>query len=81
MRLGQRISPFLVDGILRGKHEKRLGQFADFAAGGDGFFLHRLQHGGLRFGRRAVDFVRQNEMGENRPALKLEFAASARQLP
>ena len=35
-------------------------------------FLHRFQEGRLRLGRRAVDFVRENDVRENRPALKLK---------
>ena len=37
---------------------------------GDLIFLHRLQQRGLRFRRRAVDFVGQNDVGEDRPLQK-----------
>ena len=36
-------------------------------------FLHRLQQGGLRFWRRAVDFVGQKQVREDRPVDKAEF--------
>ena len=36
-------------------------------------FLHRLQQGGLCFGGRAVDFVREQEAGEDRPTHEREF--------
>ncbi len=74
LRFGQRISAFLVNGILRGQDEERFDQLADFAAGGDAFFLHRFEHGGLGLGRGAVDFVGENRVRENRAALELEFA-------
>ncbi len=37
-------------------------------------FLHRFEHGCLRLGRRAVDFVRQNHVGENRAFEEPELA-------
>ena len=41
---------------------------------GDRPFLHRLQHGRLRLGRRPVDLVRQTDLRENRSFLELENA-------
>ncbi len=35
------------------------------AAGGDLIFLHRLEKGGLGFGRRAVDFVGEDDVCED----------------
>ena len=35
-------------------------------------FLHRFQKRRLRFRRRAVDFVRKNDIGENRTWLKVQ---------
>ena len=46
------------------------------AARGDRAFLHRLQHGRLGFGRGAVDFVGQADLGEDRPPLELELPPS-----
>jgi hypothetical protein len=37
------------------------------SADGDLAFLHGLKHGGLRLGRGAVDFVRQDDVGEDGP--------------
>ena len=47
------------------------------AIGGHPTLLHRLQQSGLRLGRGAVDFIRQQDLGENRTAVKVERAAVA----
>ena len=38
-------------------------------------FLHGFQQGGLRLGRRAVDFVGQDHVGEDRAVQELELRA------
>ena len=73
---GQRISPFLLDGVLRGQHEERVGQVERLPAGGHLVFLHRLEQGGLGLGRGAVDFVGQQQVGENRPLQELKSPAA-----
>ena len=73
LRLGQRIRSFLFDGVLRRQHKERLGQFMIDAALADSSLLHRLEHGRLRLWRRAVDFIRQNDVRENRTFEKLEL--------
>ena len=40
---------------------------------GDLAFVHRLEQRGLRLGRGAIDFVCQQNVGENRAALEFEF--------
>ena len=40
-------------------------------------FLHGFEQGGLRLGRGAVDFVREDQVRENRAALELELAPAA----
>ena len=42
------------------------GRLARLAADGHLAFLHGFEQRGLRFGRRAVDFVGENQIGENR---------------
>ena len=79
--LGQRIGAFLLDRVLRGQHEERLGQRVPLAADRDLVLLHRLQQGGLRLGRRAVDFVGQDHVGEDRPLEELELARAGRACP
>ncbi len=66
LRFGQRIGAFLLDGVLRGQHEERVGQLVPGAADGDLAFLHGFEQGGLRLGRRAVDLVGQDDVGEQR---------------
>ena len=75
LRFGQRIGAFLLDGVLRGQHEERIGQRVARAADGDLAFLHRFEQGGLRLGRRAVDLVGQNDVGEQRAVQELEQRA------
>ena len=81
LRFGQRIGAFLVNRVLRGQDEERFDEFADFAAGGDLFFLHGFEHGGLRLGRGAIDFVGENQVREDRAALELETRAGPRRFP
>ena len=70
--LGQRIGPFLLDGVLRGHDEERQGELVALAGDGDGGLLHRFQHGRLGLGRGPVDFVGQTDLREDRPPLELE---------
>jgi hypothetical protein len=65
LRLGQRIGPFLLDRILRREHEQRPAQLVADAVDRDLIFLHRLEEGRLRLGRRAVDFVSEDHVGED----------------
>ena len=64
LRLGQRIRAFQLDRVLRGEHEERLRQLVGFPDHRDVALLHRLQQGGLRLRRGAVDFVREHDVGE-----------------
>ena len=74
--LGQRIRPFLLDRVLRGQHEERLGQRMPPAADRHLVLLHRLEQRRLRLRRRAVDLVGQDHVGEDRPLHKPELALS-----
>ena len=58
-------------------HEERFRQFVRCLPNGDFAFLHRLQQSGLRLGRRAVDFVGQQNVGEDRPLDETEFSPPA----
>ena len=78
LRLRQRVGSFLVDGILCRQHEERFGQSPDLAGGGDLFLLHGLEQRRLRLGRRAIDFVGENNVGENGAALELKLPAAIR---
>ena len=77
LRFRQRVGAFLVNRVLRRHDEERLDQLAQFAARGDLVLLHGFEQGRLGLRRRAVDFVRQHQVREDRPALELELAPPA----
>ena len=66
LRLGQRVGAFLLDGVLRGQHEERFGQRIGLVADRDLPFLHGFEQRALHLGGRAVDFVGEDEVGEDR---------------
>ena len=74
--LGERISAFVFDGVLRGEYGEVRGERVGFAINGDGALLHGLQQSGLRFRGSAVDFVGQQEGSKHRPAHQGELAAA-----
>src|SRR5581483_912306 len=76
LRLGQRIRAFELDWILRRQNEKWIGQRVRFAHDGDASLLHRLEQRRLCFGRSAIDFVREHEIGKEGSMLKHELPAS-----
>jgi hypothetical protein len=59
--------PFLLDRVLRGDGEERVGQRVGGLSHRHLALLHRLQQGRLRLGGRAVDLVGQQDVGEHRP--------------
>ena len=66
LRLGQGIGAFLLDRVLGGHDQERLGQAVGVVADGDLVLLHGLEQGRLHLGRRAVDLVGQEQVGEDR---------------
>jgi hypothetical protein len=64
--LGERIRPFLFERILRGQHDERFVQLMRPTRDRYGPLLHRFQQRGLSLGWRAVDFVGQQHLRENR---------------
>ena len=82
LRFGQGIGAFLLDGVLRRQNKERQIQRVGRAAGGDLVLLHRLQQGRLCLGRRAIDFVSQQDIREDRAFEKLKLSSSrGRRLP
>ena len=73
LRLGQREDAFLLDGILRRQHPERILEREGVLANRHLALLHRLEQGALGLLRRAVDFVRQDDVGEERPLLDAEL--------
>ena len=65
LRLGQRIGAFHFDRILGRQHEERLLEHVAGSGGGYLVLLHRLEQRGLGLGRRAVNFVGEDHVGEN----------------
>ncbi len=63
---GQRIGAFELDGVLRGQHEERRPNGVLIAAHRAGALLHGFEQRRLGLRRRAVDFVGQQHVGENR---------------
>ncbi len=62
---GEGVGAFGFEGVLGGEdHEGRFERIG-FAADGDFAFLHGLEEGGLGFWRGAVDFVGEEEVGED----------------
>ena len=76
--LRQRVGALLLDGVLRGDDEEGVGQIVGRLAHGHLAFLHGLQQGGLGLGRRAVDLVGQDDVGEDRAVDEAELARAAR---
>src|ERR1700691_4662664 len=64
--LGQRVSAFELNRILRCQHEKRRGQGINVAAHGAGAFLHGFEQCCLGLWRRAIDLVGQHDVAKDR---------------
>ena len=63
---GQRVGALLFDRVLGRDHHEVLAQIEALAVDRDLALLHGFQQGRLRLGRGAVDFVGQQEVGEDR---------------
>ncbi len=72
---GQGVGAFLLDRVLGGQNHEGLRQAMRFAFQRDLIFLHGFEQGRLRFGRGAVDFVGQQQVGEYRAAPGDELVA------
>ncbi len=72
--LGERVSPFVFDGVLSRVNNEGFRQGPGVTGDRDLFFLHRLEQGRLCLGRCAVDLVGQDEIGKHRPGRELERA-------
>ncbi len=72
--LGQRKRAFEFDRVLRRDDHERSRQHACFAVERDAALLHGFQQRRLRAWGGTVDFVRQDDLPEDRPRTKLERA-------
>jgi hypothetical protein len=71
LALDERIGPRLVDRVLSGENEMRVGEYPRLAIYADLPFLHRFEEGGLASRRCPVQLVEQDDMSENRSRAKL----------
>src|SRR5437868_12950818 len=72
LRLRQRISPFVLNRVLSGQHCEDRRQRICFAVNRYLAFFHRLEKRRLRFWWRAIYFVGEKNVGEDRPASQVE---------
>ncbi len=72
LRFGERICSFLLDRVLRCEHKERLRQLKCLLADCHLALLHGFEQRALHLGRRAVDFIGEDEVREDRPLLCLE---------
>ena len=78
LRLGERIGPLLLDRVLGGQHEERIGQRVGRLADRHLALLHRFQERALHLRGRAVDFVRQQQIREHGTLLRRELTRLGR---
>ena len=71
---GSGIGALHLERVLRGQDEERWLEQVAFARDRHLLLLHRLQQRRLRLGRRPVDLVRQQQVGEDRSGLEAELA-------
>ena len=74
LRFRQGIGAGLLQRVLRRHHHEQRWQRARHATHRDLMFLHRFQQRGLHLGRRAVDFVGEDDFVEQRPLDEFELA-------
>ena len=74
--LGQRVGALELDRVLGGHDQERALQGPGHPVDRHLPLLHRLQQGGLGLGRRAVDLVAQQQVGEHRAGPELEVAGA-----
>ena len=72
--LGQRVGALRLDRVLGGQDEERRRDLEGVVADRDLVLLHDLEQRGLDLGRRAVDLVGEEEVGEHRALLDIERA-------
>ena len=72
LRFGQGIRAGVFDGVLRRQHDEGAGQRVGDAVHRDLEIVHGLQQRRLRARRGAVDFVGEDDVGEERAGVELE---------
>ena len=74
--LGQGVHALVLDGVLGGHDEERLGDGERLSADGDLVLGHDLEQRRLHLGRSPVDLVGQQEVDEHRAQLDIELLAA-----
>ena len=78
----QRVGALELDRVLRREHEEGFFEIVGFTLHRDPVFLHRLEQRRLGFRRRAVDFVGEHDVGEDRSRQEVQLAlAGLRDFP
>src|SRR5262245_53569357 len=73
---GKWIRSLLLDWILRGDREERIGEYVRGAADRDFALLHSLEQRGLGLGGRPVDFVGEQNIRKDRALNKSKFPSA-----
>jgi len=73
LRLGERVRPFLLDGVLGGQDHERLRKTVAPVAECHLPLLHGFEESGLHLRGGPVDLVRQHDIGEHRTPLDVEL--------
>src|SRR5207248_258003 len=73
LRFGQRVRAFVLNRIFGGKHGEERRERVGFAVNRRLSLFHRFQQRGLRLRRRAIDFVGEQDVREDRAFAKTEI--------
>src|SRR6478672_333019 len=73
LRFGKLIGALVLDGVLGGGDDERVGKRTWLTFDADLPLLHRLEQRRLGLRRGPVDFVGQQQVGEDRTRVELEF--------
>ena len=76
LRLGKLVGALLFERVLRREHQEWIGELVSRVADRDLPLLHRLEQRALHLRRSAIDFIREDEVGEKRALLRGEFASA-----
>ena len=79
LRLGQRISAFEVDRVLRRKYGEPAGQWPAGSVTRNLAFFHALEQRGLRARRHAIDLVHEQQISKHRARVKCERVGTGTQ--
>jgi len=72
----ERISAFMLNGVLGSHDEERIGKRIGFIADGNLMFLHCFEKRGLGLGRSTVDFICEDDIRENGAGDECKFMAA-----